>query len=369
MLLARIDRYLLALILGTFGSIVCILMCLMVLEHIPRLLDVTRLSGSRGYIVGQTVLGLLPEYAGIGVVVGNYLGIGLAIRKLALRGELPVIEATGIGPSRWMRTPIILTIVGAAFVLVNQGWLMPFGERRLEEIGLRMENGEFGVNLPSRELVDLGDGVTLYFDVVADKSGTLEGIFLSDGERTYSALSGTFSLTADGAGLVRLANGQVIDNARRGVMSFTNLTFRLPGARKHVDRTSSETRSLRQATLHSLLVSDKLISRSVAYSRILWGLLVPVSGALAFILARPPMRSSSAIGLLSGLCLLIVFLKSIALLESANNLNPAIMGFSIGLFWIAAIALLFVWHKRAGNGAIDMAALSLLSGLPKGSRR
>jgi hypothetical protein len=172
-----------------------------------------------------------------------------------------------------------------------------------------------------------------------------------------------------GAFTLLAAEREVIDNARRGVMSFTNLTFRLPGARKHVDRPSSERRSLRQETLHSLLVNDRVVSRSVAYSRILWGLLVPVSGALAFILARPPMRSSSAIGLLSGLCLLMVFLKSIALLESANNLNPAIMRFSIGLFWIAAIALLFVWHKRAGNGAIDMAALSLLSGLPKGSRR
>ncbi|GGO98996.1 hypothetical protein GCM10011329_31490 [Stakelama pacifica] len=104
----------LSLALGRFGSVVGIIMLLMILEHIPRLLDITRLSGQRGYIVRQTVLGLLPEYAGIGVLVGIYLAVGMTIRQLAVRGELAVIEATGIGPLRWMRTPILLTFLGAA---------------------------------------------------------------------------------------------------------------------------------------------------------------------------------------------------------------------------------------------------------------
>lgn len=105
MQLRLIDRYVLGLSLGTLGSVVGIIMSLMVLEHIPRLIDITRLSGERGFIVGQTVLGLLPEYGGIGILVGLYLSIALAIRKLEMRGELAVIEAAGIGPWRWMRMP------------------------------------------------------------------------------------------------------------------------------------------------------------------------------------------------------------------------------------------------------------------------
>lgn len=369
MLVARIDRYLLTLILGTFGSVVGVLMSLMVLEHIPRLLEVTRLSGHRGYIIGQTILGLLPEYAGIGVVVGFYLAVGMAIRKLALRGELAVIEATGIGPARWMRTPLILTVLGAAFVLVNQGWLMPYGERRLAEIGHRMEIGEFGVNLPAREFNDLGGGVTLYYDSVDDETGTLQGLFLTDAERTYNALSGKLSLALDGRGVVHLANGQAIDHDKQAVVRFSELTFHAPGARSPVEGDTSAAHRLRQETLDTLLASDDRAYRSAAHSRLLWGVLVLMSGALAFILARPPMRSASAIGLAVGLCLLVGFLKSIALLEGAAFPRPGLAGVAIALIWTASIGMLFVWHKQAGNGAIDAAVLALVRRIARQLRR
>src|SRR5690606_2819062 len=62
-----IDRDVLSLHLGTLGSVVGIIMSLLVFVHIPRLIGGARLSGQRGFIVAQTVLGLLPEYGGIGV--------------------------------------------------------------------------------------------------------------------------------------------------------------------------------------------------------------------------------------------------------------------------------------------------------------
>ncbi len=350
MLLARIDRYLLTLTLGRLGSVVGILMSLMVLEHIPRLLEITRLSGHRGYIVRQTVLGLLPEYAGIGVVVGIYLAVGMAIRQLALRGELAVIEGTGIGPTRWMRAPFALTLLGAALVFVNQGWLMPYGERRLTEIGHRMEIGDFGVNLTSREFHDLGDGLILYYDGVDRKTGALRGLFLTDDEHTYNASSGHLSIAPDGTGVVYLGNGQAVDHDGQGVMSFAKLTFRVRGALSTTDALSSATHLSRLETLDAL---------AAAYARLLWSLLVLMSGVLAFVLARPPMRSVSAIGLVAGLCLLVGFLKSIALLESAVFPAPEMAGVAISLFWIASTSILFIWHKQGGDGAIDRAALWL----------
>ena len=74
----------------------------MVLEHLPQLLDLTPLSGHRGYMVVHTVAGLLPECGGTGWIVGLILGIALTVNRIALRGELDVIEACGIAPSRWM---------------------------------------------------------------------------------------------------------------------------------------------------------------------------------------------------------------------------------------------------------------------------
>lgn len=369
MLLARIDRYLLALTLGTLGSVVGILMSLMVLEHVPRLLEITRLSGHRGYIVGQTVLGLLPEYAGIGVVVGVYLAVGMAIRKLAIRGELSVIEATGIGPARWMRMPIILTLLGAIFVLVNQGWLMPFGERRLEELGHRMEIGDFGVNLAAGEFNDLGGGVMLYFEGVDEETGALQGLFLTDVDRTYNASTGTLSIAPDGAGVVQLTNGQAIDREPEGVMNFQSLTFRVLGTQALNGEDTHAVNAFRKETLGRLISIGNRASMSAAYSRLLWCVLVLASGALAFILARPPMRSNSAVGLAVGLCLLVGFLKSIALLETAAFPNPALSGVSIATIWMTVISALVLWHKKYGYGAIDRAVLSLVRDVARRSEK
>jgi lipopolysaccharide export system permease protein len=361
----RIDRYLLGLTLATLGSVVGILMVMMVLEHIPRLLQVTRLSGHRGYILGQTILGLLPEYAGIGIVVGIYFAVGMAIRKLALRGELSAIEAMGIAPARWMRVPLIVTLVGVAFMLVNQGWLMPFGERRLEWIAHRMATGHFGVSLKAGEFTELGGGSMLFFDRVDDDTGSLRGLLIADIERTYSASSGKLSIANDGAIVVQLANGQFVDHDQRRVLSFAKLTFRFRGTGPRDGEDRSEKLALRLETLDGLFGLGDQSSRSVAYSRLLWCLLVLTSCALAFILGRPPLRSASAIGLAIGFCLQIGFLKSIAMLEAATFPDPEMTCAAIAFCWISATGALFVWHQQAGNGAIDIAVIALIRRIAK----
>lgn len=365
MLLARIDRYMLALTLGTLGSVVGILMSLMVLEHIPRLVEITRLSGHRGYIIGQTILGLLPEYAGIGIVVGVYLAVAMAIRKLSLRGELSVIEATGISPVRWMRMPMLLTLLGALFVLGNQGWLMPWGEQRLEVIGHRMEIGDFGYNLSAGEFNDLGSGVMLYFDSVDAKSNSLHGLIFTDDGRTYNAASGTLSIAPDGEGLIQLVDGQAINHGDSGVMNFAQLTFHVPGVEREGGPAATSAQAARKDTLLPLLQSTDPALRGVAYGRLLWVVLVLAAPALAFILARPPMRSSSAIGLMAGLCLLVAFLKSIALVDTGAFAQPVLAATGVAATWLGVIIALHVWQLRAGPGALDQAVFKAVQKLAK----
>ena len=60
--LGILDRYILRQTIGTLFSVLAIVMSLMILEHLPRLLEITRLSGHRGKIVIETMAGLLPEY-------------------------------------------------------------------------------------------------------------------------------------------------------------------------------------------------------------------------------------------------------------------------------------------------------------------
>lgn len=355
MLLKRIDRYLLGLSLGTLGGVVSLMMFLMVLEHIPRLVEVTRLSGHRGYIVGQTVLGLLPEYSGIGAVVGVYLAVAMAIRKLSVRGELAVIEATGTGPWRWMRMPLLLTLLGAVFVLGNQGWMQPHGERKLAEIGHRMAIGDFGFNLAAGEFNHLGGEVMVYFDRIDEATGDLQGLIFVDDEQTYNATSGSLSLAPDGEGVILLSDGQAIDrgNGNTGVMQFSEISFHVPGVDQLEEDPASPSHRFRTHDLPDLLSSDTAGARAAGYARLLWVVLVLLTPGIAYVLARPPMRSTSAVGLLAGLCLLIAFLKSISLVDSDTFGDPAVAALVVVGAWTALVAALHRWQRRAGFGAFD----------------
>ena len=353
MQLRLIDRYVLRLSLGTLLSVVGIIMSLMVLEHIPRLIDITRLSGERGYIVGQTVLGLLPEYGGIGILVGLYLSFALAIRKLELRGELAAIEAAGIGPWRWMRVPILLTVLAAGFIMANQGWLVPRGEQRLALIGEKMARGDFGYVLSGGEFHRLGTRATLYFDSIDEADRSLTGVFVLDDERVYNARRGVLSIAANGEGRLRLSGGQALDRQGDAVLTFEEVVFRRGAVTTGVPDETADQRSDRSRTLDALWYSDDPANRAAAYARLLWPALVLLVPALAFAVGRPPMRSTSPIGLIFGLGLLVAFLKSVSLAETADRLPPPSGAIALLAAWIGTVGALLEWQRRSGFGALD----------------
>lgn len=364
MRLRLIDRYFLSLSLGTLGSVVGIIMSLMALEHMPRLIDITRLSGERGFILGQTLLGLLPEYGGIGVLVGLYLSFALAIRKLELRGELAAIEAAGIGPWRWMRMPMVLTVLAAGFILANQGWLVPRGEQKIALIGQKMMSGDFGYVLSAGEFHQLG-ARTIYFEGIDATDHSLIDIMLLDDGRVYNARRGVLSITASGQGLLRLSGGQALDRQGGAILTFQELVFRTRAETAGAWEEMASRPRNRSRTLDALWHSDNAADRAAAYARLLWVALVLLTPALAFAVGRPPMRSTSPIGLILGLCLLVVFLKSMSLAESADWLSPPSGAIAVLAAWIGIVGSLVEWQRRSGTGALDKQAALFFKRLPR----
>lgn len=362
-----LDGYMLRQAIGTLASVILIVMSLMVLEHLPRLIDVTRLSGHRGYIVMQTVRGLLPEYGGIGLLVGLYLAIALSVRRLSMRGEIEAIEASGIGPMRWMRPVMGLAALCSGVMLLNQGWLMPAGEARLAEIGRRMEIGEFGYNLTAGQFIDLGEGMILSFRGVDRNSegGSLSGLFLRTGDQAYSAAQGNLTIAPDGQAIVELRDGQSVGHSDGRVMRFSRIVFQTssPALRERAaDRPQVE---LRQQPLDSLISGGSDGERAAAYGRMLWALLVALAPVIAFVLGRPPKRRSGALGVFAGLALIVTFIKTIALLVDGTTAVPELMALAIAGGWIAVAALLLWLHRRLGSGWFDEWAVRLVSRIPR----
>ncbi|MBX7502169.1 LptF/LptG family permease [Qipengyuania sp. YG27] len=333
-----LDLYLLRLSCGTLGSVMAIVMSLMVLEHLPRLIDITSLSGHRGYIVGQTILGLLPEYAGIGLIFGLFLSIALMIRKLALRGELDAIEAMGVSPHRWLRMPLLLTLLSALFVLLNQAWLMPAGERRIDEIGRRMAVGEFGYNLAANEFHAMADDVVLRFAGIDPDDGSLMGVFIRSREGTFEAASGRLSLSDRRDVVLALRNGQFIEPGGR-VMSFAAIDVRIPSRRRLDAGPTLQEVPSRGVPLQTLIVSGTPSDLRVVFARLMWVVLTVLVPFIALALARPPLRSTSALGVFIGTCLIVVLIKSIDWYSGHYSDHATSEAALIIAIWLAGTAI------------------------------
>ncbi len=365
-----LDRYILRETLGTFGGVIAIVMSLMVLEHLPRLIELTRLSGHRGTIVVQSIAGLLPEYAGIGSIVALYLAIALTVRKLSSRGELAAIEANGIGPSRWMRLPMLLAATVAVFAFINQGWLMPAGEQKLQEIGRRMAIGDFGYNLQARTFTELGRDTTLWFNGLDDQSGALTGIFIRTKAQTFQAASGQLSIAPEGSGFLLLDHGNVVEGDR--VLRFERLAYSLPPIDGMSTYNQKRDEGWRQVSLDKLLQANNPSARRAGLARLLWfelALLVPI---LSLVFGSPPLRQSGGVGLLVGLILLVVAIKTIDTSAGGEFGAPWVTVSLVGLSWVVAAVTLLALHFRTGPGLVDrwlsIGLANLQSSFVSGSR-
>jgi lipopolysaccharide export system permease protein len=348
-----LDRYILGQILGTMGSVLAVVMSLMILEHLPRLLEITSQSGHRGYIVMHTVAGLLPEYGGIGLPVGLLLGIALTIRKLVLRGELDAIEACGISPSRWMRFPLVLSVTVSLLTIANQGWLAPAGEARLAEIGQRMADGEFGHRLQPGQFIDLGSGNTLLFEKVDAANGDLVGLFLRAEGSVFTARRGRFWQLPSGATAIELRDGRAVQDREARVLDFARFEYRVGEVEAASDKEPMDA-VLKRVDIGLLWANGSISSRSAFYGRCLWAALVLFVPLLALILGKPPRRQSGAVGILFAVISLVLGLKMIAPLIDGHARQPEWLAAGILATWGVFVFGLIRAERQFGQGFVDL---------------
>lgn len=349
---AILDRYILTQVLAAMGAVLAIVMSLMVLEHLPRMIEITRWSGHRGEVIGRTVLGLMPEYAGIGVMVGLFLGIGLTVRKLALRGELDVMAAFGVPARRWMRLPAGLAVLMALATLLNQGWLIPAGERQLKQVGQEVMLGKFGQRLPAQSFVDVGSGAVLHFTGYDETTGELLGLFVQTGGQVLSAARGRIWIGLDGGVELDLQDGQILFADGKRVLVFSSFHQQIGAVQSApiAERTSAV---LKQTDIADLWVGGSDAERAAVYGRSLIALLILTLPTLANVLGKPPRRSASAFGLLVGLVLLVAALKLVSPLTAGHVSNPEVAALAIAGLGTGVMFCLIMGEQTLGEGFID----------------
>jgi lipopolysaccharide export system permease protein len=299
---------------------------LLVLDRMLRLFDFVAAEGGPVSVVWRMLANLLPEYLSLGIPIGVLLGILLAFRKLAMSSELDVLLAVGQSYWRLLRVPFMFAIGFALLNLAIVGFVQPWSRYAYEGLRFDLRSGALGASIKVGEFTKLGKDMTLRIEGSSDAGRKLSGIFVSARENGGRSLAvaaehGTFMGTDDqNVIILRLQNGTLIHDAP-GFKVPRVLTFErhdLPIDLPKIERFRARGVQDRESTLPELValgrstqadVAKRNEARSEFHFRMVQVAMMLMLPMLAVSLAVPPKRSTSGVGVILAIVMVVTYYK------------------------------------------------------------
>lgn len=358
-----LDRYLARRLTTPFAAGIVIVVLLFTLENSTRLLKLLENVKEPVLTFLRMSSCLIPEYVALGSIVATFLAISVALRSLAQSNELDIIGAIGLSPRRMLRVPLLFAIAAAALFLGLRMVAQPWGEGRLEKLQSALHRGDLGIGIEAGRFLDLGQGYTLHVDHIQHENGRMTGVFVASPEDTIVADSAT-AINAGAEGLmVRLENGNIIRQTASGRLTHVSFDhLKMPISRLAPKETPPTLRHLNDSSYPFALVTRaftapahevRLSALSALMARAADAGLILLTPFLAFSLAIPARRTTSAIGLAAGVIVVAVALHMINMFEELASLAgiAAIAGVLAGYTAITLAAWAYTLNN--GQGSVD----------------
>jgi lipopolysaccharide export system permease protein len=360
------DRYIFRLTLMPMLAVFVIAATLLVLDKMVKLIDFVSTEGGPVSVVFRLLANMLPEYASVAIPLGLMLGILLAFRKLSLSNELDIMRGLRQSHTRLLRAPYLITIGMMAVNLLIVGYLQPLSRYWYEQLQFELRSGALGASIKVGEFTTLKDRMALRIEKSQDEGRQLEGIFarVTDGKGqvlTISAKDGRFLALKDNPDTIvlRLNQGQIIQNSTSAtprVLSFSrhDLPISLPAIEKFRQRGGTE----REFVLPQLLqigwadnkapADLKLKTRASFNYRIAEVAIMIFLPLLSISLAVPPKRSTSSLGVIMSVLMLVAYHKACEYGESIAGLGKADpLLIQWGPFVVFAALILWMYYRLA----------------------
>lgn len=326
MLLTRFDRYIARQIAVPLVGTIAVAAMLLLLDRMLRLFDFVVREGGPVWVVWRLLGNLLPEYLGLGVPIGLMLGILLAFRKLAISSELDALRAAGISYDRMLRVPYLYALGMALINLAIVGYIQPVARYSYEQLRYELRSGALGASIKVGEFAPLGPRTTLRVERAEGGGRELYGIFVraepkSGGALTITAARGAFLATGDPDTIqLRLREGSLVQENPKFPAPRV-LTFRehsIPIDLPRMESFRARGQADLELTLPELVrtggsktVPPELRRQSVSATqrRVIQVVVMAFLPLLAVALAVPPKRSSSGLGIILGIILIVAYHK------------------------------------------------------------
>ena len=374
-MLKRIDLYILKQVLAPLLATLGVAAMLLLLERMLRLFDLVANQGGPVDVVFKMLGNLIPQYLGMALPIGIFLGIVLAFRKLSANSELESLQASGLSLSRLMRAPMSLCVILCIFSFGLLGYIQPTSYYAFQSLEFELSSGAFGASIKPGEYNDLGDGLTLRIASSDDDGKRLLEIFAQkqrpDGRTTtITAREGQFLATPSGATiLLRLQDGIILNGRTSGgaprTFRFTKHDWQLdlPEAVQFRSRGGKE----REMTLHELIVAPdgSLVDFSntaawgAFFDRTIRSLSILILPFLAIGLGVVSKRQQRSLGMVVGLVLLLTLHKMIEFSLASSRLGEStgLTSMTIPFAVFTLLSLFFFYTSAHRVGASPLAWL------------
>jgi lipopolysaccharide export system permease protein len=362
-----LDRYIARLMFVPLAATLVVSAMLLLLVRMAELFDLVITEGGSGETVLRVLANLTPQYLALGIPLGLLMGVLLAFRRLSLDSELDALMGMGISCVRLLKVPMLMAAMLAGLTIIVVGFVQPHSVYDHEKLLFDLNNGGLGVSIRVGEFTPLGDKLIVRAEKSRRGGRDLRGIFATstdpDGRMVvFSAARAALLPSDDGQSTVaRLFDGTVahIDplsgENRTAAFSSYDIPLSLPAipvfrARGGTEREMTLTELWRIATDGTATALDKQHAQAGLYRRGAQTLVLFLLPLLAVPLARPPLRTTSGIGVFLGIAGFIIY-NELSLfgerLGMSGQVTPLLaqaasfIGFSVlcaGLFLVFALA-------------------------------
>lgn len=316
----KIDFYILRSTVVPLLATLGIAALLLLLEKMLSLFDFVINQGGPIDIVWQMLGNLMPQYLTLVIPLAMFLGVLLAIRKLALSSELDALLSCGLSLHRLLVPSIFIATILLAINVIVVGFVQPYSLYAYEELIFDVRSGALGAAIKSNEFTNLGEGLTLRIEESQNSGRELIDIFAqkedADGHIfSVSAKRGNFFASPDQKYIIlRLFDGSLIDfdasQDRPRILNFDmhDLPLEVPMFEQFRNR-GDEANEMTYVELWERRNDGDTAITATLHSRVARAFSILIVPFLAVPLGLVAKRSGRALGISVGVFILLLYHK------------------------------------------------------------
>jgi len=340
---------------------------LLLLEKMLSLFDFVINQGGPIDIVWRMLGNLMPQYLTLVLPLSMFLGVLLAVRKMALNSELDALMATGMSLNRLIVPSLYIAVFLLVVNIIVVGFVQPYSRYTYQNLVFDIRSGALGASIKAGEFTPLGDGLTLRIEQSRDSGRELIDIFAqkesADGRiQSINAERGSFFVTPDKRFLIlRLYKGTLIDldmnQSRPNIINFDmhDLPIDVPNF-AHFRNRGIEAQEMTILELWKARTSDNPAIIATIHARLARALSILIVPFLAVPLGLVAKRSGRALGITVGVVILLVYHK---ILEFGLNFSASGEVSPWLVIWLPTAVFMLLTARLYYIGAYKVGGLPL----------